>query len=181
MGKIYEAIDERLATFIKRQKVFFVASAPLAPQGHVNCSPKGGDCFRIIGPNTVVYEDYVGSGAETIAHVRENGRIVIMFMALSGQPKILRLHGSAQVLLPGDEAYENFAALFDTACASRSMIKVDVTRIQDSCGFGVPEYVFEKDREALPRWANSKTPEEIADYKRTRNAVSIDDLPALED
>ncbi len=180
MGKTYECIDERLAVFIGKQKLFFVASAPLSEEGHVNCSPKGGDSFRILDSKTVVYQDYVGSGAETIAHIRENGRIVLMFVALEGQPKILRLHGSATVLLPGDQEYESMATLFNNPCAKRSLIKTHVTRIQDSCGFGVPIYEFQKDRDALSRWAGAKTQSEIDDYQRKRNAVSIDNLPALD-
>src|SRR5919106_3168834 len=144
MGRVYEHIDERLAAWIGRQPMFFVASAPLDSDGHVNVSPKGPiGTLRVIDDHTVAYLDFVGSGAETIAHVRENGRIVVMFCAFDGPPKVLRLHGRAEVLPPGHE----LAARFDPPeHAVRSVIRVDVERVADSCGYGVPLLRFEGKR-----------------------------------
>src|SRR6478672_12973734 len=136
MARTYDEIDDHLRGWIARQPMFFVASAPLAADGHINVSPKGpGGTLRVLGPRRVAYLDYVGSGAETIAHVRENGRIVVMFCAFEGPPKILRLHGRAEVLPPDHE----LAAQFDSPQdAVRSVIRIDVERIADSCGYGVP-------------------------------------------
>src|SRR3990167_1419934 len=129
MAKTYPEIDERLRAFIAGQHIFFVASAPNGPGGHVNCSPKGLDTFRILGPTRVAYLDFVGSGAETIAHARQNGRVVIMFCAFEGPPKILRLHGRGEILEPGDAEFESLLARFDLKPGIRAIVCVDVERI----------------------------------------------------
>ena len=182
MGAIHAEIDEGLRQFIETQHVFFVATAPSGPDGHVNCSPKGLSSFAVLGPRTVAYVDFVGSGVETIAHVRENGRIVVMFCAFEGPPKIVRLHGRASVLEPG---HPDFPALLRSLppvpeLGVRAAIRVDVTRISDSCGYGVPLMKFEGHRSQLPDWAERKGAEGLADYKRTRNSASIDGLRGLE-
>jgi hypothetical protein len=178
MGKVYEEIDEKLAAWIRRQHLFFVATAPLAEDGHVNVSPKGDlRWFRLLGPRSVGYLDFVGSGAETIAHARENGRIVVMFCAFEGPPRVVRLHGRATVLPPDDE----LASRFDPPeHAVRSVIRVDVERIADSCGYGVPLMRFEGKRTQYDAWVEKKVRDGGLDaYVAEKNAASIDGLPAL--
>ncbi|HET6550767.1 MAG TPA: pyridoxamine 5'-phosphate oxidase family protein, partial [Solirubrobacter sp.] len=161
MGRIYEEIDERLAAWIARQPLFFVGTAPSGDDGHVNVSPKGPiGSLRVLDGRTVAYLDIVGSGAETIAHVRENGRIVIMLCAFEGPPRILRLHGEARVVLPDDAEFEPLlAASFHEPAAPearRAVIVVAVERIADSCGFGVPLMRHEGEREHSDLWAAKK-------------------------
>lgn len=179
MGKSYSGIDDPLRAFIERQHVFFVATAPSGDAGHVNCSPKGLDCLRIPGPTTVAYLDYVGSGAETIAHVRQNGRIVLMFCAFEGPPKIIRLHGRGTVIEPGDEAFAAMLDLFEPRLGVRSILRVELDRITDSCGYGVPVLRYEAERTQLPAWAERKGEAALLDYQRTKNSASVDGLPAL--
>jgi hypothetical protein len=179
LGKQFDAITPDLADWIGRQHVFFVASAPLAGDGHVNCSPKGLDTLRVLGPRQVAYLDLTGSGAETIAHLRENGRIVFLFCALSGSPRLLRLHGTARVVTPEASAWEALHAKFPALPGARAIIVADISRIADSCGFGVPLYDFAGERDTLPRWAQKKGSEGVRAYQGERNAVSVDGLPAL--
>ena len=179
MGKSYPGIDDPLRAFLERQHVFFVATAPSGTEGHVNCSPKGLDCLRILGPTTVAYLDYVGSGAETIAHVRENGRIVLMFCAFEGPPKIVRLHGRGEVLEPEDADFATLLASFDPGLGARSIVRVELDRISDSCGYGVPLLRFEGERTQLPAWAERKGDAGLVEYQRAKNAASVDGLPAL--
>ncbi len=176
MGKIYPAIDHPLAEWIKAQHVFFVATAPLAANGHINCSPKGGQSLRIIDPLTVIYQDLTGSGIETVAHIRENSRIVIMFCAFEGPPRIVRLHGQAEVLRAD---HSNFASLlkhFPVNLGTRAIIRVKVKRIADSCGMGVPLYRYQKDRDALDKWAQAKGRTQLQEYRKQKNTLSIDGL-----
>ena len=178
MGKVYSEIDEKLAAWLLRQQLFFVATAPLAADGHVNVSPKGDlRWFRILGPREVGYLDFIGSGAETIAHARENGRIVVMFCAFDGPPRIVRLHGRATVLPPDDE----LVARFDPPeHAVRSVIHVDVDRIADSCGYQVPLMRFEGTRPQYGAWVDKKVRDGgLEAYVAEKNAESIDGLPAL--
>jgi hypothetical protein len=179
MGKTYEAIDERLAKLIGRQHLFFVATAALSAEGSVNLSPKGLDSFAILDPHTVAYLDLVGSGAETIAHLRENGRITLLFCSFEGPPLLLRLYGRGEVFEPGDENFETLLARFPKHPGTRSIIRVSVTRIADSCGFGVPLYRFEGERTQLMAWADRKGEEGLRDYQLSNNRVSLDGLPAL--
>lgn len=179
MGKVFDAIDERWAKWIRAQHMFFVATAPLSRDGHVNVSPKGLDTFRILGPLEVAYLDSTGSGSETIAHLRENGRIVIMFCTFEGPPKILRLHGRGNVLEPHDPDFETLRSAFPDEVEARSIIRVQVERVSDSCGFGVPLYSFEADRTQLPAWADRKGDAGIQAYWAEKNATSIDGLPSL--
>jgi hypothetical protein len=191
MGKTFSEIDDRLRGFIERQRVFFVGSAPLAGDGHVNLSPKGPiGSLRVLGPRSVAYLDVVGSGAETIAHLRENGRIVIMLCAFEGPPKILRLHGRGTVVTPDDPRFDEllercaFDAPADVPEARRAIIEVDVTRIADACGYGVPLMSYAGEREHHELWAAKKLrtrgPDALEEYKAQKNAVSIDGLPAVE-
>src|SRR5919201_1426011 len=182
MGKLYEEIDGRLREWIERQHLFFVGTAPLAVDGHVNVSPKGDlRWFRILGPRQVAYLDFVGSGAETIAHTRENGRIVLMFCAFEGPPRIVRLHGRASVLLPGANGFDELLERFEPpAHALRSLIRVDVERIADSCGYGVPLMRFDGKRTQYDRWVDKKVRDGGLDaYVADKNATSIDGLPAI--
>jgi hypothetical protein len=191
MGKLYPELDERLKKFIARQSVFFVATAPcLSPDGeggHVNVSPKGlKDTFTVLGPHSVAYLDLTGSGAETIAHLRQNGQITIMFCSFDHSTKILRLYGTGDVVLPGSPRWDELAAHFprtaDAAAltgAERSIIVVDVDRIADSCGYAVPVMELAEERDVLDRWCEGKSAAELAAYRAEKNAVSIDGLPAL--
>ena len=180
MSKQISTITPELTEWIGRQKVFFVASAPLSADGHVNCSPKGGDAFRVLGARSVAYADYTGSGAETAAHVNENGRIVLMFCAFEGPPQIARLHGRAEVLEPFHPEYASLASHFPSHPGVRAIIRVAVSRISTSCGYAVPFMNYEAPRDTLDRWATSKGPEGVRAYRREKNKASIDGLPALQ-
>jgi hypothetical protein len=180
MAKTFDGIDDRLAGFLADQPVFFVATAPSGAGGHVNLSPKGmADTFQVLDPTTVAYLDFIGSGIETVAHLRDNGRIVIMFCAFSGPPRIVRLHGRGTVVLPAHSDWEELAAHFPPRHGTRSVVKVALDRVSDSCGFGVPFMTYEKERGQLADWADRKTEEELAEYRSKKNAVSIDGLPGL--
>jgi hypothetical protein len=179
MGKVYDGITPELSQWIERQHLFFVATAPLASDGLINCSPKGMDTFRIVGPREVAYLDLTGSGVETIAHARENGRIVFMFCGFEGPPKIVRLHGTSEVHAPGSPLYDSLSGLFAAHIGTRAIVRAHLTRISDSCGFGVPQYRYTADRDTLTRWAESKGPDRLAEYREANNARSVDGLPGL--
>ncbi len=179
MGRIYDALDASLNDFIHDQRLFFVATAPRSDTGKVNVSPKGLDTLRVIGPTRVAYLDYTGSGVETIAHLRENGRITIMFCAFTGPPRILRLYGRGNFIEPGDAEFGELRAAFSTSGVARAIIRVDITRIADSCGFGVPLFEFVGERDQLLKWSEKKSADAIATYQREKNARSLDGLPGL--
>jgi predicted pyridoxine 5'-phosphate oxidase superfamily flavin-nucleotide-binding protein len=181
VGKIHPEIDDRLRSFLEAQHLFFVATAPSSTDGHVNCSPKGLDAFRVLDPRTVAYVDFVGSGVETIAHVRENGRIVLMFCAFDGPPKIVRLHGRGSVVEPSDREFAGLAGRFahDPRLAVRAILRVSITRISDSCGYAVPLYDHRGPRDQLPAWTERKGSAGIEAYKRDKNSTSIDGLVGL--
>jgi hypothetical protein len=184
MGKVYEAIDGRLREFILAQPMFFVATAPSGAGGHVNVSPKGGiGCLAVLDEQCVAYLDYTGSDAETIAHLRENGRITLMLCAFEGPPKIVRLHGHGRVIAPEDPDFPALVTAFprEPARGLRSVVKVAVERVSDSCGYQVPLMEYAGDRDLLVRWAERKSDEELAHYRHTRNGRSIDGLPAFAD
>lgn len=179
MAKIYEGITPELAEWVGRQPVFFVGSAPLAASGHVNVSPKGLDTLRILGPRRVAYLDLTGSGAETIAHVRENGRIVLMFCAFAGAPKIVRFHGKGTIVTPVSAQWAALRSEFAEHLGARAIVDVEVVRVSDSCGYGVPAFSSMEPRVALERWTENKGAEGLRAYRRQHNARSIDGLPAL--
>lgn len=180
MGKVYDEIDARLRRFLEAQQMFFVATAPLAADGHVNLSPKGLDTFAVLGPREVAYLDLTGSGVETVAHLRENGRIVLLFCAFAGPPRIVRLHGRGEAIEPGHAEFEALAARFPAHTGRRSVIRARLERISDSCGYGVPLYEYRGQREQLPAWvARTEAKDGVAAYRRTHNARSIDGLPGL--
>jgi Pyridoxamine 5'-phosphate oxidase len=169
MGKLYDHIDDKLAAWIRRQRLFFVATAP-GDGGHVNVSPKGPiESLRIVDGRTVEYEDHVGSGAETVAHLRDNGRICVMLCAFDGPPRIVRLHGRGEVLPAGD-----------VSAGVRGAIRVHVDRISDSCGYGVPLMEFVGERPQRAAWLAKKGPDGLREYVREKNAASIDGLPAVD-
>ncbi|WP_169951601.1 pyridoxamine 5'-phosphate oxidase family protein [Microbispora sp. H11081] len=179
MGKIYEKLTDRLREFVTTQPVFFVATAP-ERGGHVNVSPKGyADTFAVIDDTTVAYLDLDGSGVETIAHLRENGRVTLMFCAFSGPPKIVRLFGSGRVVTPGDADFAELLTLFGPHPGVRSVIVVSCDRIADSCGYSVPFMAYEQDRTLLDEWAERKDVQQRRDYRAKHNRESIDGLPAL--
>jgi len=169
-------ISPELHAFIAAQPMFFVATAPLAPAGRVNLSPKGLETFRVLSPARVAYLDLTGSGNETAAHLLENGRITFMFCAFEGAPKILRLYGRGHLIRPGDPTFHDLAALFPTFHGARQIILADISRVQTSCGFGVPLMKLDAPRELLPQWAQKRTPEELAAYRARKNSRSIDGL-----
>jgi hypothetical protein len=180
MGRTLTAIDEKLAAFLLSQPVFFVATAPLSAGGHVNCSPKGNDgAFQVLGDLQVAYQDLTGSGIETISHLRENGRIVLMFCAFTGPPRIVRLHGRGRAVLPGDPGFVALAGRFPAAVGHRAVVVVDVQRVSTSCGEAVPLMTFEGHRDDLVRWAERKGPEGLAAYRAEKNGRSLDGLPGL--
>jgi hypothetical protein len=189
MAKRFEEIDAALRGFIEAQPVFFVGTAPSGHDGHVNISPKGGrGLFRVTGPRGFAYVDLMGSGVETIAHLRENGRIVVMFAAFEGPPKIVRLHGRGRVVQQADAEFEPLLGTFDVSDeqrrAVRSIIAIDVTRVTDSCGFVVPRMAYEGERDQLYRYADNRMRKLGADgvraYVNDHNAASIDGLAGLD-
>jgi hypothetical protein len=179
LARAYLEIDETLSSFIQAQAVFFVATAPLDQKGHVNLSPKGLDTFRILGPRTVAYLDIFGSGVETIAHLRENGRIVIMFCAFQGAPKVLRLHGQGRVVEPHEAEFASLQSHFQVYEGTRAIIVVEVSRLSDSCGYGVPLLKHEADRSELPAWCHKRGTEGLKIYRQEKNRQSIDGLPGV--
>ncbi|HET7043719.1 MAG TPA: pyridoxamine 5'-phosphate oxidase family protein [Gaiellaceae bacterium] len=175
MGKVYDAVDGKLRAWIEAQPLFFVGTAPSGADGHVNVSPKGGpELLRILGPRQVAYLDLIGSGAETVAHLRENGRIVLMLCAFHGPPRVVRLHGRGRVVPQAEAGFEER----DDA---RGAILVDLDRISDSCGYGVPLMQLEGTRPQQAAWAAKKRRDGAFEaYVREKNAVSIDGLPAVQ-
>jgi hypothetical protein len=176
MASTHASITPPVADWIRRQHVFFVATAPLDAAGHVNVSPKGLDTLRILDDVTVAYLDLTGSGAETVAHLRENGRITLMWSAFEGPPRIVRVQGRGEVLAVDDPLV---AGRFDDIPGARAVIVVHADRISDSCGYSVPLYSFEGHRSKLVEWADHRGPEGLAAYRAEKNAVSIDGLPAF--
>ena len=179
MGKDYTEIDERIQKWMNNQHMFFVATAPLAESGLINCSPKGGDTLRVLGPTTLAYVDYGGSGIETVAHLRENGRIVIMLCAFEGPPKIYRFFGKGSVVEPHEVEFEKLLLNWPEQFSVRNIVVIEIDRIMDSCGYGVPFFEFQNHRDSMKNWVDAKTPAEIADYRRKNNGASLDGLPGL--
>jgi hypothetical protein len=177
MGKLYDAITPDHQAFIEQQPLFFVASAPLSESGRVNLSPKGLDSLRVLDPRTIMYLDLTGSGNETAAHVMENGRLTLMFCAFSGHPKVLRVYCDARIITRGDDGWEDAITRFPPHVGIRQVVHGRVLSAQTSCGFGVPLMSLESERDQLPRWAMSKGEAGLVEYRRTRNATSLDGLP----
>lgn len=178
MGREWDHITKELSEFCLRQHIFFVATAPQG-DGHVNLSPKGYESFRILDPNTVAYLDLTGSGVETIAHLRQNGRITIMFTAFDGPANIVRLYGTGEVLMPDTDAYQSLAQEFEDLPGARAIIRINVHRVSSSCGYGVPLMTYSGERNRLKEWAEAKTDEDISAYQADNNKLSIDGLPGI--
>ncbi|MEU9835260.1 pyridoxamine 5'-phosphate oxidase family protein [Streptosporangium sp. NPDC048047] len=179
MGKIHDRIDDRLRAFIETQPVYFVATAP-EQGGHVNVSPKGyADTFAVLGDTTVAYLDLDGSGVETISHLRQNGRITIMFCAFSGSPNIVRLYGTGRVVVPGDPDFPELIRNFGPHPGVRTIVVVECDRIADSCGYSVPFMSFDQDRTLLDEWTGRKDVQRRRAYRAKHNRESIDGIPGL--
>jgi hypothetical protein len=182
MGKVHDGIDDRLRAFIEAQQVFFVGTAPAALDGHVNVSPKGlADTFRVVDDHTVAYLDLTASGAETIAHLRENGRIVVMFCSFDRTPNVVRLHGRGRVVSLYDPEYDEWAARFPENPAARAVVVVQVTRVSSSCGYALPLLEPVSERDLLTPNMERRGADGIVDYRRKKNSASIDGLRAFDD
>ena len=179
MGKVYDGIDDALTSWIAAQPMFFVATAPLAADGLVNVSPRGHDTFSVLGQRRVAWVDYTGSGVETIAHLKENGRICVMFCSFDKRPRIVRLHGRGSVALPGDEVFAEVVARHPSHPGTRAVIVVDVERVSDSCGYGVPVMDLVGERDLLRLSGEKRGPDGLAAYRAEKNSRSLDGLPGL--
>jgi hypothetical protein len=180
VGKVFADIDERNAEFMLRQRVFFVGTAPLAADGLLNLSPKDMRAFAVLGPLRVAYLDLVGSGIETVANLRENGRIVLMFCAFEGPPRIFRLHGRGTAVLPGSAEWDELAQHFEAGPGARAIVSVEVDRVSDSCGYGVPLYTYEGERTQMDQWVDRKGPAGLDAYELENNTASLNGLPGLD-
>jgi hypothetical protein len=179
MGRSYDSIPDHLGEWLADQPVWFVATAPLAADGHVNVSPKGGDGFRVLDPTTVAYLDLTGSGAETVAHVRENRRLTIMFCSFGDKPTIVRLYGTGEAVALGQRGYDDLAAHFPDHPGARAVVRLAVERITTSCGYTVPIMELVGPRTVLDEWTDRKGPDGLVAYRADCNVTSIDGLPAL--
>jgi hypothetical protein len=177
VAKFYNHITDQHRDFIAHQHLFFVSSAPLSAEGHVNLSPKGLDSFRVLSPNRVAYMDIISSGNETSAHLLENGRITIMFCAFEGSPNILRLYGNGFTVLPGSQEWENLSPHFNLISSTRQIIAVNITQVQTSCGYGVPLYEYQGEREQHYKWAETLGSAGLIAYRNEHNLTSQDGLP----
>lgn len=182
MGKVHDGIDGRLREFVERQPVFFVATAPSGDGGHVNVSPKGlADTFVVVDAHTVAYLDLTASGAETIAHVRQNGRITVMFCSFDTSPNVVRLHGRGRVVGLHDDDFADWASYFPENPGARAVVVVDVQRVSDSCGYALPLMSLDAERDLLTPNMERRGAAGIVAYRRQKNATSIDGLRAFDD
>jgi len=179
MGQVFDGIDTELAAWIGAQPMWFVATAPLAGDGLVNVSPRGIDTLSVLGPHRLGWLDLTGSGVETIAHLRENGRICLMWCSFDRRARVVRVHGRGRVVLPGEPGFDEVAARHPRHPSTRAVVIVDVERVSDSCGFGVPVMEVVEERDLLRPSAEKRGPEGLAEYRATRNAVSLDGLPGM--
>lgn len=177
MAKFYDALSDDLQAWIKKQHIFFVATAPLSGDGHINLSPKGHDALRILDANTVAYLDLTGSGNETSAHILENGRITLMWCAFAGSPDIVRAYGSGEVVLPDTSRWDEFRDQFDLLPGTRQIIVNHIEQVQTSCGYAVPFFEYQGERETLQKWATHKGEDGLRAYHQEKNMQSIDGLP----
>ncbi|MCU1452197.1 MAG: pyridoxamine 5-phosphate oxidase-related FMN-binding protein [Acidimicrobiales bacterium] len=180
MGRTFDSIPDHLSAWMREQPVFFVGSAPLAGDGRVNVSPKDGASLRVLGAHEVGYLDVTGSGAETIAHVRENGRLTVMLCSFGPKPQIVRLYGHGSTVLPGDERWDELVTQFPERPGRRSIVLLHVDRIATSCGYGVPIMDLVGPRPTMDEWSASKSAAELDHYRAEKNTVSIDGLPAVD-
>lgn len=175
MGKLYTQLTDDLSEFIQRQKIFFAGTA--SNDSRVNVSPKGMDTLRVLTEDRVVWLNLTGSGNETAAHLRENGRITLMFCAFEGDPLILRLYGHAVVFHPHDAEWESLITLFPPLPGARQIIDMSIDMVQTSCGFGVPFFEYRSDRQQLEEWAEKKGPDGLRQYWHDKNRTSLDGSP----
>jgi len=179
MAKTHPGINKELKKWIEKQHMFFLASAPLQSDGHINLSPRGLDSLRIINETEVLILDLTGSGNETAAHLHENGRMTVMLCAFDGDPRILRLYGHGTVIQKNDNTWHAYRHQFENDIPGvRQIFHLQVSRVQTSCGFGVPLMTFNQQRDQLIGWANKKGTQALRDYQLNNNARSIDGLPA---
>ncbi|MFF2371996.1 pyridoxamine 5'-phosphate oxidase family protein [Agromyces sp. NPDC058110] len=179
MGKLFDSIDDRLQAWIEAQPMWFVATAPLSEDGHVNLSPRGHDSFSVLDEHRVAWVDYTGSGIETIAHLNENGRVCIMFNSFDARPRIVRLHGRGTVHLAGSALFDEVVAMHPEHPSTRAVIVVDVTRVSDSCGWGVPVMEQTGERDLIRLHAEKKGVDGMDAYRVEKNSWSVDGLPGL--
>ena len=177
MGKLHDCIKPAHAAFIEQQHIFFVSTAPLSTDGRVNLSPKGLDCFKILSEQQVAYMDLISSGNETSAHTLENGRITIMFCSFEGAPNILRLYGKGFTVLPGTASWKQYAPHFKLYPSTRQIIVAGIDLVQTSCGFGVPLYNYDGERDIHFEWAEKKGDDGLHEYMQQNNLKSLDGLP----
>jgi hypothetical protein len=177
MATFYDSISDSLREFIEAQHLFFVASAPLDAEGHVNLSPKGYDGFRVLSPNRVAYLDLTGSGNETSAHLMENGRITFMFCAFDNPANIVRLFGKGQTILPDTPEWDDLMPHFEAHPSARQIIVAEIDKVQTSCGYGVPFFEYVGERPTLDKWAENKGPAGLVAYRAEKNVRSLDGLP----
>ena len=175
MANFFNHLEKPHIEFIQRQKMFFTATAPRS--GRVNVSPKGMDTFRILNENRVAYLDLTGSGNETAAHIADNGRITIMFCSYDTEPMILRLYGRGTVITPKHILWQDYLQDFQPINGMRQIIAMNIDSVQTSCGFAVPLYSYEGERDTLLRWAQKKGGDGLHKYWQDRNQTSIDGLP----
>ncbi|MEY2196372.1 pyridoxamine 5'-phosphate oxidase family protein [Neobacillus sp. BF23-41] len=176
MGTVYSSILPNHVEFIRKQRIFFVGTAPLLEDGHVNISPKGHDVMQIFSPTEVAYLDLTGSGNETSAHLKDNGRITFMFIAFEGPPMILRLYGKGKVILPGTPEWDDMSKHFDILPGTRQIIHVEIETVKTSCGFSVPFYSYNGERDTLQQWAANKSEEDLEEYRKKKNSISMDGI-----
>lgn len=176
LGTVYSSILPKHEEFIKKQRIFFVGSAPLDEDGHVNISPKGYDVLRIFSPNEVAYLDLTGSGNETSAHLIDNGRVTFMFLAFEGPPMILRLYGRGKVILPESSEWDNMAKHFEILPGSRQIVHAKIDTVKTSCGFSVPFYSYNGERDTLKQWAENKSEQDLENYWKKKNSISMDEI-----
>ncbi|WP_226526880.1 pyridoxamine 5'-phosphate oxidase family protein [Metabacillus niabensis] len=176
MGTVFSSILPKHEEFIKKQKIFFVGSAPLNEEGHVNISPKGYDVLRILSPNEVAYLDLTGSGNETSAHLIDNGRVTFMFLAFEGPPMILRLYGRGKIILPDSSEWDNMSKHFEILPGSRQIVKAIIETVKTSCGFSVPFYSYNGERDTLQKWAENKSEQDLENYWKKKNSISMDGI-----
>lgn len=177
MGKFHDSIKPAHKNFIEQQHIFFVATAPLSGDGHVNLSPKGLDCFRVLDEHTVAYMDLISSGNETSAHTLENGRISFMFCSFDSTPNILRLYGKGFTVLPGSPQWDTYAGHFTIYPSTRQIIVAHIHLVQTSCGFGVPLFDYKGERNIHFEWAETKGTTGLKEYMKKNNLKSLDGLP----
>lgn len=175
MAEQYGEIPDKLKNFIEKQKLFFVATADV--EGRVNLSPKGGDCFRVLGPHRVVWLSLTGSGNETAAHLLACNRITLMFCSFEESPMILRLYGGGRTFHPGSTGWEKLIELFPEKTGNRQIFDIDIDLVQTSCGFQVPYFDYMGERDTLDKWAENKGREGIKNYWREKNRLSLEGKP----